>query len=143
MNQTANNRNVIVASILCVAIFFAWQFFIGGPAMKAEQARQQAIAAKQAKDAKAHAGATTAGGVPTQGGAVIHLSRAQALMAGGARVAIDTPSVDGSLLLKGARIDDLRLKCYHERAGTNLKCDNSDKTNPQIVLLSPKGTDYP
>ncbi|HWD27004.1 MAG TPA: membrane protein insertase YidC [Rhizomicrobium sp.] len=144
MNQTANNRNVIVASILCVAIFFAWQFFIGGPAMKAEQARQQAVAAKLAKDAKAHAAtATTAGGVPAQGGAIVHLSRTQALAVGGARVAIDTPSVDGSLMLKGARIDDLRLKCYHERAGSNLKCDNSDKTNPQIVLLSPKGTDYP
>jgi YidC/Oxa1 family membrane protein insertase len=132
MNQTSNNRNLIVATVLCVAIFAAWQFFIGGPAEKAAQARQHEIAAKEAKDHPHTAAA--AGGVPAVGGAVVHLSRAAALAAGGARVKIDTPSVDGSLLLRGARLDDLRLKNYRE---------TQDKKSPEIVLLAPKGTDYP
>ncbi len=68
------------------------------------------------------------------GGGPAHITRAAALAVGGTRVKIDTPDVDGSLLLKGARFDDLRLKKYHE---------TSDTRSPEIVLLAPKGTDYP
>jgi YidC/Oxa1 family membrane protein insertase len=57
-----------------------------------------------------------------------------ALKVGGARVDIDTPMVDGSILLKGARLDHLRLKKYH---------DTVDPKSPEIVLLAPKSTDYP
>jgi YidC/Oxa1 family membrane protein insertase len=135
--NSSNNRNLIIATVLSVVIFLAWQYFIGSPAEKAAEARR-AVAEKPVKHPAGPAG------IPTgQSGAPVHISRAQALAAGGARITIDTPDVDGSLLLKGARLDDLRLKCYHERAGTNLKCDNSDPTNPQITLLAPKGTDYP
>ena len=63
-----------------------------------------------------------------------HLTRDMALKAGGVRVAIDTPMVDGSILLKGAKFDDLRLKQYRE---------TTDKKSPEIVLLAPKSTDYP
>ena len=134
MNQTDNNRNLIVATVLCFAIFAAWYFLIGAPAAKLAEARQHAIAEKEAKAHPHAAAATTAGGVPAQSGAVVHLSRAAALEAGGARVRIDTPSVDGSLLLKGARLDDLRLKKYRETL---------DKNSSEIVLLAPKGTDLP
>jgi YidC/Oxa1 family membrane protein insertase len=137
MNPTSNNRNLIIATLLSVAIFLAWQFFIGAPAEKAAEARRAAAE-------RVHAHPAAPAGVPTAvAGGTAHLSRAQALAAGGPRVQIDTPSVDGSLLLKGARFDDLRLKCYHEHAGSNRKCDNSDPRNPQIVLLAPKGTAYP
>jgi YidC/Oxa1 family membrane protein insertase len=142
MNNTSNNRNFIIATILSVAVLFAWEYFIGAPAAKKEQAHQAAIALEQ-KKAQTAAAATVPGGVPSAGGSVPHMSRTQALAAGGVRIKIDTPSVDGSLLLKGARIDDLRLKCYHEKPGTNRGCTDTDKTNPQIVLLSPKGTEYP
>ena len=40
MNSTNNNRNIIIATILSVAIFLGWQFFIGAPAAKKEQARR-------------------------------------------------------------------------------------------------------
>ena len=49
-------------------------------------------------------------------------------------MAIDAPMVDGSILLKGARFDDLRLKKYRETI---------DPKSPEIVLLAPKSTDYP
>jgi YidC/Oxa1 family membrane protein insertase len=138
MNDTSNNRNLIIAVLLSAALLFGWQYFVGTPALKKEQERQAVLA----KDQK-HPAAAPAPGVPSVGGAAAHLTREKALAQGGTRIQIDTPSVDGSLLLKGARFDDLRLKCYHEHAGSNLKCDNSDPTNPQIVLLAPKGTDYP
>ncbi|HZZ30720.1 MAG TPA: membrane protein insertase YidC, partial [Phenylobacterium sp.] len=46
------------------------------------------------------------------------------------RVAIDTPYLRGSIALRGARIDDLFLKQYHETV---------DKTSPQVELLRPEG----
>jgi YidC/Oxa1 family membrane protein insertase len=62
------------------------------------------------------------------------LSRGQALERGGTRIAIQTPSVEGSFLLRGGRIDDLRLKHYRE---------SLDPKSPEIILLSPQGTAYP
>ena len=124
-----NNRNLFLVVILSVIVLGLWQYFIAGPAMKAEQARQTQIAHEE----KTHV-QRTAPSVPGEGSSATHLSRAQALSAGGARVRISTPTVDGSLLLKGARFDDLRLKKYHL---------NVDPKSPEIVLLAPKSTDFP
>ena len=60
-------------------------------------------------------------------------TRAQALAAS-PRIPIDTPSLMGSIALKGARIDDLSLKDYRE---------TPDPTSPNIVLLSPSGAPAP
>jgi len=126
--NSSNNRNLIIATVLSVVIFLAWQYFIGSPAEKAAEARR-AVAEKALKHP------VTPAGVPlAQAGGPTHITRAQALAAGGARIKIDTPDVDGSLLLKGARFDDLRLKKYH---------DTADTKSPEIVLLAPKGTDFP
>jgi YidC/Oxa1 family membrane protein insertase len=62
------------------------------------------------------------------------LSRTEALQRSGARVAIQTPTVEGSLRLTGARFDDLKLKTYHQTV---------DPKSPEVHLLSPSGTDYP
>ena len=56
-------------------------------------------------------------------------TRAEALAAS-PRVKIDTPALTGSLALKGARLDDVALKFYHE---------TTDPTSPNIVLFSPVG----
>jgi len=50
------------------------------------------------------------------------------------RVTLDSPSVDGSISLTGARIDDLQLKNYRQTV---------DPTSPEIVLLSPRGSENP
>jgi YidC/Oxa1 family membrane protein insertase len=47
------------------------------------------------------------------------------------RVSIQTPALNGSINLKGARIDDLVLSTYKETI---------DKNSPPITLLSPAGT---
>ena len=132
MNDNSNNRNLILAVILSAAILFGWQYFIAAPAMKAEQARN----ALQTKE-QTHAAPTpnaVPGAVPTVSGGQAHLTRDMALKASGPRIKIVTPSVDGTLELKGARFDDLRLKNYH---------DTADVKSPEIVLLAPKGTEYP
>jgi len=125
MNET--NRNLILAVVLSAAVLFGWQYFVAAPAMKAEQARQALLHKEETKPA-------APGSVPTVTGGAAHLTRDKALEAGGTRIRIDTPDVDGSLLLKGARLDDLRLKKYRETV---------DPKSPEIILLAPKGTAYP
>jgi YidC/Oxa1 family membrane protein insertase len=129
MNNNGSNKNVLLAIALSAAVLFAWQYFIATPAMKAEQARQATLTSQQ--KAKPAAGAPSLPGIAA---ASTHMSREAALKAGGPRITVDTPMVDGSILLKGARIDDLRLKKYH---------DTVDPKSPEIVLLAPKGTAYP
>ena len=58
------------------------------------------------------------------------LTREEAL-AQSPRIAIDTPSLKGSIALKGGRIDDLTLKDYRETV---------ERNSPLIRLLSPPGT---
>src|SRR5947199_4685 len=62
------------------------------------------------------------------------LPRNAALKAGGERLVIATPSVNGTLRLKGARFDDLQLRKYRETL---------DPKSPEIVLFSPERTSYP
>jgi YidC/Oxa1 family membrane protein insertase len=120
-----DNRNFIVAIVLSFAVLFGWEYFVAGPKMKAEQARQAATHQQHTTEAPS---------APKASAPAVHLSRAQALEKSGTRIAIRTPSVDGSLLLKGARFDDLRLTQYHE---------TTDPKSAEIVLLSPQGSEFP
>src|SRR5580658_10366759 len=126
------NKNLFLAFGLAALVLVAWQYFVATPNMKAEQARQAALAHQEKKiPAIGAPGNVTVPGINTASG---HMTRDAALKAGGKRVAIDTPMLDGSILLKGAKLDDLRLKKYHETI---------DPKSPEIVLLAPKSTDYP
>src|SRR5215472_9507025 len=101
-----NNRNLLLVILLSGLVLIGWQYFVVAPQMKAQQAHQAHVTHQEQTPS------VGAPGVPHAGAAGARLSRAQALAAGGERVAINTPTVDGSLLLKGARLDDLRLKRY-------------------------------
>ena len=50
------------------------------------------------------------------------------------RVKIDTPRLHGSINLLGGRLDNLTLVNYHETV---------DPKSPEVVLLSPAGTENP
>jgi YidC/Oxa1 family membrane protein insertase len=128
MNE-GNNKNFLIALALSLLVFAVWQYFVATPQMKAEQARQAALS-RQEKPAAAP-GAPGMQGVTAPATAQ---TREAALKAGGARVAIDAPMVDGSIQLTGARLDDLRLKNYRETI---------DPKSSEIVLLAPRNTAYP
>jgi len=125
------NRNLIIAALLSAIVLFGWEYFVGLPQMQKERAHQAQLHHAQT-EAKPQAAPNAPASVPQTGPG--SLSRADALKASGARIAIDTPSLDGSLLLKGTRFDDLRLKKYRE---------TTDPKSPEIVLFSPIGTAYP
>ncbi|MBW8734765.1 MAG: membrane protein insertase YidC [Asticcacaulis sp.] len=119
MNDTSNNKNMIFFLISCMVLLFGYQYFIGGKQQKAAEVARAAAAASSSS--------MSAGLLP----APVHLTRPQAL-AQSPRVAIDTPSLKGSIALKGAMIDDLYLTKYKQ---------TTEKNSPNVELLSPAGTD--
>ncbi|HVP83738.1 MAG TPA: membrane protein insertase YidC [Rhizomicrobium sp.] len=116
-----DNKNLIIAIVLSFAVIFGWQYFIATPKMKAEQAAKQAEIAQQHKSPTPQA--NNAPSAPK------NVARNT-----GRRIVIDTPTVDGSFSLVGARFDDLRLKKYRETV---------DPKSAEIVLLSRQSSEYP
>jgi YidC/Oxa1 family membrane protein insertase len=136
-----NNRNFFITIALSVLILTLWQVFYMNPKIEGEREtariEQERIAAEQKAAAPQNPGqnpgtagdtpAAPAGAVPGAPGAVSAESR-EAAIAASQRVRIDTPSLSGSINLTGARIDDVRLKRYHETV---------DDNSPTIELLTP------
>src|ERR1700719_4112946 len=106
-----DNRNLILAIVLSAIMMLGWEYFVVQPQMQAERARQ-ALQHRAQAPAATHPEAPKTQVQPQSGPG--NLPRSQALAQSGARIAIDTPTLDGSLRLRGARFDDLRLKHYRE-----------------------------
>ncbi|MER9198207.1 membrane protein insertase YidC [Mesorhizobium sp. M0933] len=133
-----NNRNFFITIALSVLILALWQYFYVMPRseMQREAARiEEQRVAEQKKAAQGTSpGASETpvqpGAIPSApgGDAVTPASRDQAI-ASTSRVKIDTPSLEGSINLTGARLDDLKLKHYTETV---------DKNSPKIALLNPE-----
>jgi YidC/Oxa1 family membrane protein insertase len=120
-------------------ILLGWQLFFVSPKIKDEQARQQQtqqVPASHVPGSPAVPGAAptvTPGGLPMDVSAPLALTR-DAALALSPRVAIETPSIKGSIALKGARIDDVRLAQYRETTAPD---------SPPVTLLSPSGAPAP
>jgi len=142
----ADNRNMFLAVGLSLAVILIWQFFFIEPQMqeRREAQRQAEISATEnlATPAAPATGSDLVPGVPAAPGdgtaapspVAPGSAPAAASAANSPRVVIDTPSVDGSIRLVGARLDDLKLKDY--RVTVNPE-------SPEVRLLSPSGTELP
>ena len=146
-----NNQNVIIAIALSFVIIIAWQYFIIAPKMEAERKR---AAAEQAQTVAATPGApatqsatpstgaatpaapasATPGAAPPPDAAATAVVPRDAALARSDRVAIDTPSLKGSINLVGGRIDDLRLADYRVTV---------DPASALVELFSPAGSEHP
>nr|WIE92149.1 membrane protein insertase YidC [Mesorhizobium sp. WSM4875] len=134
-----NNRNFFITIALSVLILTFWQVFYMNPKMEQqrEQARieQQRVEAqkKEAQGTNPGAAGTPApapGAIPTApGGETVTVESRDQAVAATKRIKIDTPSLEGSINLTGARLDDLKLKHYTETV---------DKNSPEIQLLNPQ-----
>jgi YidC/Oxa1 family membrane protein insertase len=147
MNDQDNQKNLLLAIVLSVAVLLAWQFFYAGPKLKEEQERQARLRAQQTEGKEQTGpGAPTAtpGTAAPQPGTgtappvaaplpTVKATR-EAVIASATRVRIETPSVSGSISLKGARIDDVVLTKYRETV---------DPKSPNVVLFSPSGSPHP
>jgi YidC/Oxa1 family membrane protein insertase len=141
-----DQNNLIFAVALSFLVLMGWQYFFARPELQQEQARQEFNKKIEAQNKDA----TPSGSPPNVANAPIApptgeapasvqpqpaapVSRAEALK-GSPRVQIETPSLTGSIDLKGGRIDDLVLTKYRETV---------DPDSPQVTLLSPAGSPEP
>eukprot|EP00913_Durusdinium_trenchii_P005057 g4703.t1 len=134
----SDNKNLLLAAVLSMAVLAGWQYFFIEPKMEAERAVQAEIAAAQEEAAenaipqvletRPNSPADLGDGTLLTG-----LPRDLALTQS-ERVQIDTDLVAGSISLTGARIDDLQLHTYRETV---------DPTSPEIVLFSPANSISP
>ena len=131
----SDQRNLIIAIALSVAVIFAFQFFYEMPRMREAQERAAAQQTEPGAQTVTPAAPGEAPGVAVPGatGGGRTLSRADAL-ADSPRIRIDNGAIHGSIALKGGRIDDVTLARYRETV---------DPTSPEIVLLSPPGAPHP
>ncbi|WP_375458613.1 membrane protein insertase YidC [uncultured Enterovirga sp.] len=134
-----DNKNLILAIALSVAVLIGWNYFVGGPQLE-KQRQAQPTAGQQA-------GPTVPSPAPREGqpstpnpatlpgnAAAPAAETRETALARSPRVRIDTPALVGSIALKGGRIDDVSLRKYHETV---------DDKSPLIVLLSPSGSPTP
>jgi len=124
--QDDSNRNTIIFLVCALAIFVVYQVFVTGPADKkrqAELAHQKAVAAAAAPAVAQAPGVLKAPTVVTR----------EAALAASPRVPVATPSLKGSISLRGARLDDLFLVKYKQ---------TTDKGSPPVELLKPEGAPF-
>ena len=111
-----DNRNTIIAIILSGLVLIAWQYFYNVPQMERQRAQSQTQAelAKGTPPQTSPSPSTsqqpaTATAPSTNPPASVPNVSREAALAQTPRVKIDTPRLEGSISLKGARIDDLSL----------------------------------
>ncbi|HEX6842289.1 MAG TPA: membrane protein insertase YidC [Stellaceae bacterium] len=118
-------RNLIIAIALSIAILVGFEYFFG----------QRQPVHRPAPATQTTAPSTPSTATPSAPGTATapEAKPRDAVLAGSPRVAIDTPSLHGSISLIGARLDDLILPKYRETI---------DPHSPPIVLLSPDGSEH-
>jgi YidC/Oxa1 family membrane protein insertase len=135
--KSEDTRNLFLAIALSVLVMAAWQYFYAGPLYQREhQSQMQANNSAPKAEAEPGAPPATPGaslpaaasppGSPTATAA----GTVSEVLAASPRVTIDTPSIGGSIDLKGGKIDDITLKDYRETI---------DPKSPNIRLFSPPG----
>jgi YidC/Oxa1 family membrane protein insertase len=120
-------RNLIIAVALSIAILLGFQYFFG-------QQRPPALPSTSTQTSQQQAPAQPNAAAPSAPAAVATVRPREEVLGETPRVAIDTPRLKGSINLVGARIDDLTLATYHQ---------TTDPNSPQIQLLAPEGSEHP
>ena len=129
-------RNLFLAAALSLLVMVGWQYFYAGPLYQREHTAQtQANTSQPASEAQpsaapaAPAAARLGAAAPGAPAAGAQQTISQAL-ATSPRLIVDTPSLGGSIDLRGGRVDDIILKDYRETV---------DPKSPNVRLFSPPG----
>jgi YidC/Oxa1 family membrane protein insertase len=134
-----DNKNTILAIVLSALVLLGWQYFFAVPQEKARQEQLQAQQQKQNVPAPGQPSPaqpqaqSQVPGQPSGPSSATPIDR-KAALANSPRIPVATDTLQGSVALKGGRIDDLALVKFRE---------TTDPKSPPIVLLSPSGTGDP
>jgi YidC/Oxa1 family membrane protein insertase len=138
-----DQKNTILAIVLSALVLIGWQIYFGLPQVEKQKQIQQQQTQERLQPpgspvpqtgAPSQGAPGTAPQTPGQTSIAPQILTREATLAASPRVRIETPSLSGSLSLKGARIDDLSLIKYRETV---------DRHSPPIVLLAPSGSPAP
>jgi YidC/Oxa1 family membrane protein insertase len=110
-----NNRHLIFAVALSILVLVGWSYFFDKPRLQQPETPKQI--------------ATVTTPTITQ----TPLQEVKAVVTQGGRIAIKTPSVEGTFRLAGCRFDDLTLKNYRE---------TTDDQSSFVRLLAPENTPH-
>ena len=147
MNQD-NNRNLILAVVLTMAVLLGWQALVVDPEAERQRARQQAeqvAVGAQAPQPNLPAGtpqlpASQATPTPTRTPGVgagtpgVAQTSTSASANAAPRILIDAPRVSGTISLQGLRFDDVVLKDYRI---------TQEEDSPNIQLLQRTDSSLP
>jgi YidC/Oxa1 family membrane protein insertase len=129
------NKNLILAIVLSIAIVLGFELLYNKPRLDRERAQQAERAARDTpaqvvpgSPAPAAPGTQTRAPTAPATSAPAVQDRAT-LTAQQPRVRIESPTLQGSLLLRGGRIDDIKLTKYRETVNPG---------SPPITLLTPQ-----
>jgi len=129
--MSSEQKNLFLAIGLSMLVLFGWNYFYGAPTVdrqrQAQQATQQSATTAGAPAANVNPGATPAA---TAEAAPVTRTRAEALPLS-PRITIDTPTLAGSIAIKGGVIDDVSLKNHRETI---------DPKSAMIELFAPVGS---
>ena len=135
-----DNRNMILAVVIAIAIIFGYQFLVLQPIQERREAQEAAqVERETGADAGSPSGeapsATSASGAPSvnsiaPGPTGVMVPRDEALSRT-QRIEIRTPALHGSINLAGARLDDLEL----------LRYDATVDSPEPVTLFSPEGAE--
>jgi YidC/Oxa1 family membrane protein insertase len=120
-------RNLIIAVVLSIAILFGFQYFLAPKFAPAHHPAQSAAVEGQPGKPVATPALPQALAPPSPAARSAALGKSP-------RLRISTPRLEGSVDLAGARLDDLTLTDYHE---------TWHRDSPLVQLLSPDGTANP
>jgi YidC/Oxa1 family membrane protein insertase len=137
MLKEENQKNLILAIVISVAIVLGWQMLFEAPRLERERvARQQASEQQAATVPQPTTPMPATPGAPPIPGAPALAPPADRAAAVGQspRVKIENPAMKGSIRLVGGQIDDISLAQYRETV---------DRNSPLITLLSPQGSPDP
>jgi YidC/Oxa1 family membrane protein insertase len=127
-----DNRNLLLAVVLSALLILGWEAGLQYFYPEAAMTSQAPAADKQAAEKAGAAAAPAVAGAGNLGNdAATRKVDLKTALAGGNRVAIDTPRLSGSINLVGARIDDIELKDYRETV---------KKDSGPVRLFAPEGT---
>ena len=125
MGGESDNKNLILAAVLSVAVVFAWQYYFAPvPPPPVDPAAVEGQVDTVPAATVEGGGAAIAPGAQTRGEA----------LATAPRVEIETEALSGSIALTGGRLDDLHL---------SLDRDTLEPDDETVVLLNPAGGPAP
>ena len=142
-----DTRNLFLAIALSVLVMAAWQYFYAGPLYQQQhqaqtQTQTNVTAPQSTRNSRPRRRARRMRRASRRPAAPRLPARSRPrpsreALAANPRVAIDTPSLGGSIDLKGGKLDDLVLKDYHETIAKRARWSGSSRRAARRTPIGP------